>query len=121
LNKKNGGTLGIVSNMVDMQKYVNALVDGDLISDDLQQLRLNCQNQIPGRVLKYGIGIADYNGFFGHNGGIPGFTTSCYKSIDKNCTFLIFYNCQIDSHLPDMLFEHLSSLINPDMNWENVN
>ena len=111
----------IVSNMADMQKYVNALVDGTLISDNLQQLRLNCQNPVPGRVLQYGIGMADYNGFFGHNGGFPGFTTSCYKSIDKNCTFLIFYNCQLNTNLPDMLFEQLSGLIYPDIDWESIN
>lgn len=111
----------IVSNMVDMQKYMNALVDGDLISTDLQQLRLNCQNHLPGTVLSYGIGIFDYNGFFGHNGGFPGFTTSCYKSPERNCTFLIFYNCQLNSNVPDMLFEQLSGLIYPDMDWETLN
>lgn len=111
----------IVSNIADLQKYVNALVDGDLISNDLHQLRLSCQNPVPGRVLNYGIGMADYNGFFGHNGGFPGFTTSCYKSPDKNCTFLIFFNCQLNDNLPDMLFEQISKIIYPDLDWENVN
>jgi len=109
----------IVSNIVDMQKYVEALVDGDLISADLQQLRLNCQNSVLEGILSYGIGMADYNGFFGHNGGFPGFTTSCYKSPDKNCSFLIFYNCQLDNNSPDTLFKELRALIYPDINWGN--
>jgi len=109
----------IVSNIVDMQKYLEALVDGDLISADLQQLRLNCQYTVLEDILSYGIGMADYKGFFGHNGGFPGFTTSCYKSPERDCSFLIFYNCQLDNNSTDLLFKKLSTLIYPDMNWGN--
>lgn len=108
----------IVSTLDDMQIYIDALVDGELISPELQQLRMECQNAVPGHVLKYGIGIADYNGFFGHNGGFPGFTTSCYKSPDKNCSFIIFFNCQLEEYGPDCLYEELSGIIYPDMVWD---
>jgi len=109
----------IVSTIADMQIYVDALVDGDLISSELQQLRLICQHSLPEPNLYYGIGIADYNGFYGHNGGFPGFTTSCYKSPGRDCSIIIFYNCQLNEFEPDDLFEQISSLIYDDITWED--
>jgi len=108
----------IVSSMADMQKYLNALVDGDLLSSEMQQLRLSCQNQVTEKPIKYGLGMADYQKFFGHNGSFPGFTTSCYKSPDKDCSIIIFFNCQLDENVPDMLFEEITAMLYDDICWE---
>jgi D-alanyl-D-alanine carboxypeptidase len=108
----------IVSTLADLQVYVDALINGELISSELQQLRLECQHQVPGKIIKYGIGLVDYNDFYGHNGGFFGFTTSCYKSLEKDCSIIIFYNSYIESNQPDKLFEEIAGIIYPEIIWE---
>ena len=86
----------------ELQLYVERMVEGGYLSDTLQQRRLTDMVNIgPGG---YGLCIVHRGTFFGHNGGCPGFTSSMYHSIDKDCTIIIYFNCQIDAYIPDNLF-----------------
>jgi D-alanyl-D-alanine carboxypeptidase len=85
----------------ELQRYVEAMVEGEFLSDTLQHRRLTdmVENSFGG----YGLCLVHRGTFYGHNGGIPGFTSSMYHSIEKNCTIIIYFNCQLN-YPPDNLF-----------------
>jgi D-alanyl-D-alanine carboxypeptidase len=85
----------------ELQKYVEAMVGGTFLSDTLQHRRLT--DMIESAAGGYGLCIVHRGSFYGHNGGIPGFTSSMYHSNDRNCTIIIYFNCQLD-YPPDNLF-----------------
>jgi D-alanyl-D-alanine carboxypeptidase len=85
----------------ELQKYVEALVGGTFLSDTLQHRRLT--DMIESANGGYGLCLLHRGTFYGHNGGYPGFTSSMYHSIDKNCTIIIYFNCQLN-YPPDNLF-----------------
>jgi len=88
----------------ELQKYVEKLVAGGLLSDSLQNIRLT-KHFIPDDGKNaYGLGIVHRGTFFGHNGGMPGFTSSMYHSNSKNCSIIIYFNCQKTGLIPDDLF-----------------
>jgi len=93
----------------ELQKYVERLVEGGFLSDSLQHRRLT--EMIDFSTGRYGYCICKRGTFFGHNGGCPGFTSSMYHSIDKNCTIIIYFNCQIDSYPPDNLFLRYGNIL----------
>ncbi|NOX87056.1 MAG: beta-lactamase family protein [Chlorobi bacterium] len=101
---------GMVSNIHDLKIYVEALVEGGLLSDSLQQLRLNSFYTIRGDSA-YGIGLFKVHSFIGHNGGIEGYTSVMLHSLEKDATIIILYNCKLSAHRPDDLFlEFLNTL-----------
>ena len=85
----------------ELQKYVEALVEGSYLTSGLQQRRLTEMRDIG--IGKYGLCLFQRGSFYGHNGGCPGFTSSMYHSLSRNCTIIIYFNCQL-SYIPDNLF-----------------
>ena len=85
----------------ELQKYVEAMVEGEFLSDTLQNRRLT--DMVENSVGGYGLCLVHRGSFYGHNGGIPGFTSSMYHSIERNCTIIIYFNCQLN-YPPDNLF-----------------
>jgi D-alanyl-D-alanine carboxypeptidase len=75
---------GCYSTVDDMTRWMPALVNGDLISEDLQRERLDV---IPvtewgmGDSSGYGLGIAAFGDSLGHSGTIPGYST--YVLMDR--------------------------------------
>jgi D-alanyl-D-alanine carboxypeptidase len=73
-----GGAAGaVISTVADMDRWISILLDGEAISAESSQAQ---QTMLP--ILKpdgepsgfgYGMGIADFFGVVGHNGGIDGF------------------------------------------------
>ncbi len=100
----------MTSDIFDLAKYAIALGKGSLISSNLQQKRLNC-SVIEGKEMKYGIGIFEYKGFYGHNGGLPGFTSLMVHSPEKDCTIIIWYNCQLKGDDPTQLLYKIPKMI----------
>lgn len=98
-----------VSSPRELQKYVQTLVEGGLLSENLQHKRLSELHSLaPGTA--YGYNILKRGTFFGHNGGIPGFTSSMYHSKDKNCTIIIYFNFMGELH-PDFLFYRFVNIL----------
>lgn len=73
-----GGAAGaVISTVADMDRWIDVLVDGALLEPATSRAQLDV---LP--ILKpdgepsgmgYGMGVADFAGIVGHNGGIPGF------------------------------------------------
>lgn len=93
----------------ELQKYVQVLVSGGFISDSLQQKRLNDIRMI-NNINGYGLGILKRGSFYGHNGGLPGFTSSMYHSNLKNTTIIIYFNAQLPE-IADMLFLRIVEIL----------
>jgi len=93
----------------ELQKYVQTLVGGGFISDSLQQKRLNDVRMI-NDISGYGIGILKRGSFYGHNGGLPGFTSSMYHSNLRNTTIIIYFNSQLPE-IPDVLFLRIVEIL----------
>ncbi len=93
----------------ELQKYVQTIVEGGFLSDSLQQKRITeLQYLEPNKA--YGYAILKRGSFFGHNGALPGYTTSMYHSIAKNCTVIIYFNSLTDIH-PDSLFFRFMNIL----------
>lgn len=99
-----------ISDIYELKKYVKALVDGEFLSDETQQKRMVC----PESNSFYGLGILNYKGFYGHNGSMPGYTSLMIYSPERNCTIIVWYNCQLDDALPFILMQLIPELIYSD-------
>lgn len=97
----------------ELQKYVEALVGGGLLSDVLQQKRINDMIALAPKV-GYGLCLLKRGSFYGHNGAIFGFTSSMYHSIEKNATVIIYFNCQLNDLHPDFLFARFMRILYGD-------
>jgi D-alanyl-D-alanine carboxypeptidase len=99
-----------VSDIYELKKYVKALVDGEFLSAETQQKRMVC----PETNSHYGLGILNYKDFYGHNGSMPGYTSLMMYSPERNCTMIVWYNCQLDDATPDILMKLIPELIYSD-------
>jgi len=68
-----GGAGALQSTIGDLRTWLHALIDGSLLSPDLQQERLTFPPaEKPGQ-MRYGLGIANMDGWIGHDGAILGY------------------------------------------------
>ena len=109
-----GAAGSAISDIFELKTYAEALVDGYFLSDELQQHRLK-GHEMAGTDKKYGMGIFSYDNFYGHNGGYPGFTSLMMHSSERNCTIIIWFNCQLDEMDPTMLLPEVAKIIYPDI------
>lgn len=93
----------------ELQKYVEDMVGGSMLSGALQQKRLDDLIAISD-ITGYGLGILKRDTFFGHNGALPGFSSSMYHCNVNNCTIIIYFNCLSDLH-SDFLFYRFRDIL----------
>jgi D-alanyl-D-alanine carboxypeptidase len=96
----------------ELQKYAEALVGGDFLSKELHQRQLN-DMIVLSPLGAYGLCLLRRGSFYGHNGAVPGYTSSMYHSNEKQCTIIIYFNCQLDV-MPDLLFGKFVKLMYED-------
>lgn len=86
-----------ISTATDLADYVEALVGGGLLSDELQQRRLDSLVPIdpenPGAA-GYGWGIASFGPMIGHDGSMPGFQSFMAHDPDTDLTIIVLANIQ---------------------------
>lgn len=104
-----------ISKLSELKVYVEALTQGTFLSDTLQQHRLICHDIGDPHGRKYGMGIMEYKGYYGHNGALPGYTSLMMHSPELNCTIIIWYNSQINNSVPTDLLYVIPKLIYPDL------
>lgn len=93
----------------ELQRYVEALVGGELLSPVMQRKRLEDMRELAPR-LAYGLGLFRRGSFYGHNGTVTGYTSSMYHSNLHDCTVIIYFNGMLELH-PDYLFERFMFLL----------
>ena len=101
----------MISNVYDVRTWVEKLIDGGMISDSLQQQRFTGKTLGNGLVT-YGLGIYNYtaNDMWGHNGGLPGYTSVMMRDKSKDRTIIVFYNVQ-GHPSPEPLFMLIENLL----------
>jgi len=86
----------VVSNFNDLEKWANALFTGKgILKPATEQLRRNSIiHNIPPNTatVGYGIGIGDRDGWWGHDGDIPGYTTVIFHNYSLNTTVIVEVN-----------------------------
>jgi len=109
----------MISNINDLTIWSKALSDGTLLSDTMQAERMKLVPTYVMDFMKYGLGILDFVGFSGHNGGITGFNTSMYYNEEKNALFILNVNMfGRQGGVSDKIFTGLAKVIYPDMPWK---
>lgn len=96
----------------EMQRYVEQLVGGGLLSDTLQNRRLNDMQYVGGLFGNYGLGLLKNGSFYGHGGTLWGFTSVIFHSNEKNSTIVIYFNCDLETTIhPLNLFQRYAEIL----------
>ncbi len=104
----------IISDIHNTRKWVEMLIDGDMLSDSLHQQRFTGKS-IGGGVT-YGLAIftRGYN-MWGHNGGLPGYTSVMMRHRTLDFTIVVFCNWQNSEVTPDNVYKKLVKVVYPDI------
>ncbi|MCF8229457.1 MAG: beta-lactamase family protein [Bacteroidales bacterium] len=86
----------MISTLWDLKTYVEALNWGTFLSDSLQKRRMAKKVLLQKPGIYYSIGAAWFWDYYGHNGGLPGFASTMLHSNEKNCTIIVWFNCNLD-------------------------
>jgi len=87
-----GWTAGAaISTLHDLQIWAKALAMGKLLKPATQKERLTWYTQLPGP-RGYGLAIADFTGFVGHNGQLPGYQSFEGYMQAKDETIIVLTN-----------------------------
>ncbi len=88
---------GMVSNLFDLKRAAPTLGTGRPLLDPAWQRRREQWVTLPpnSRRQRYGIGLLDFHGWIGHNGGIPGYTTICWYLPQRRITLVVEVNSDI--------------------------
>jgi D-alanyl-D-alanine carboxypeptidase len=87
-----GGAM--VSNLEDIRTWVEALAAGTLLDEQMHDEQLKTVDGGPN--LKYGLGIADIAGYWGHDGSIFGFNSIMMRDPDKDATIVVLCNKSVN-------------------------
>jgi D-alanyl-D-alanine carboxypeptidase len=86
---------GAISTVEDMKTYVTALVDGGLLDPATQKIRMDSiqpSNPAAPTAAGYGLGIAQFDQLYGHDGQIPGYMTFMGHDPKTGLTIVIATN-----------------------------
>lgn len=105
---------GMVSNLEDIKTWVEALVDGTFLSSDLQKQRFTSAYSMNQNM--YGLGMFTMGGnMWGHNGGLPGYTSIMMHHRTRKITMVLFFNWQHPNIKPDGLYKRLLHVVHPEL------
>ncbi|MFD3934859.1 serine hydrolase domain-containing protein [Streptomyces sp. NPDC058611] len=107
-----------ISTLDDLHAWVPALVDGRLLTPATQAQRMRTEPVgVPG--ISYGLGIADVNGWLGHNGELPGYETIAAQLPQDKTTMVIMVNSDMDEggSYSTTLGKAVTEVITPDHLW----
>jgi D-alanyl-D-alanine carboxypeptidase len=115
---------GVVSTVPDLLHAARMFGTGrPLLSSSTQRQRTEWVRFPPNsRIQQYGLGVLGFNGWIGHNGGIPGYTTIAWYLPQKRMSLVVSVNSDI--HLgpkrPNYAYEpaseiahHLTRILSP--------
>lgn len=99
----------VYSTPKELQRYAEALIEGEFLSAAMQQKRLTEVNEIAPNAA-YGYCLLKRGSFYGHNGTVFGYTSSMYHSKARSSTIVIYFNSMLELH-PDYLFNRIVNLL----------
>jgi CubicO group peptidase (beta-lactamase class C family) len=81
-----------ISTLQDLRIWVKALATGEFLSPETQRERLTYVSPAPAPDVNYGLAIADFAGFIGHDGQIPGYNTFMGYNPETGATIIVLTN-----------------------------
>ncbi len=110
-----GAAGAMVSNLHDLRIWAAELARGALLSERMQQERLRTVPLTPGAAVSYGLGIADVDGYLGHNGTILGYNSAMFFLPETGATIVVEINrSDLDTDHATPLFGELAKALYPD-------
>ncbi|MEU9148788.1 serine hydrolase domain-containing protein [Streptomyces sp. NPDC048349] len=115
----------IISTMDDLRSWVPTLVNGRLPGGD-RLLEPGTQAQRLRAVptgypdVGYGLGIADVDGWIGHNGELPGYETIAARLPQARATLVIVVNSDVDGksgNLSSLIGNTVTKIVTPEHVW----
>ncbi|MDE3241597.1 MAG: beta-lactamase family protein [Nitrospirota bacterium] len=103
----------MISNVNDLKAYAKAIGTGSLVGKKMQAEQLKMMPVVPGSDMKYGLGLAEYKGWLGHRGEVPGYDISMYYSPELDATFVVCLNRTPNSVQSDALLFGLAKIVYP--------
>ncbi len=97
----------VISTLSDLMVYAPLLTDGLMISEESHVFRMSREIETDIEGGYYGPGILRWKSFYGHLGGLPGFTSLLLRDPNRKITLIILYNCQLDAYQPAQLAERI--------------
>ncbi|MFJ3204774.1 serine hydrolase domain-containing protein [Streptomyces sp. NPDC086989] len=115
----------MISTIEDLHTWVPTVVSGRLPDGDrllkpatqAQRLRMLPTGH-PG--LGYGLGIADFAGWVGHNGELPGYETIAVRLPQDRATLVIVVNSDVDGkfgNLSSLIANRITKIVTPKHVW----
>ena len=83
-----------ISTAADLTTYVEALIGGGLLSDELQQRRLDSVKAVGSAGAGYGLALASFGPMLGHDGSLPGFTSFMAHDPRTSTTLIVLTTLQ---------------------------
>ena len=105
----------MISDMDDMQRWVNLYVTGKTNGVATQQARLKCIPIGHGN-LSFGLGIGCSAGWYGYTGGLPGYNTAGYYFPAEHVTIIAWVTLQADKPAPGVanaIFRDIARIMTP--------
>ena len=81
-----------ISTLQDLRVWVEALATGELLSPEIQRERLTYVSPAPSPEVNYGLAVADFAGFIGHDGQIPGYNSFMGHNPENGATIIVLTN-----------------------------
>jgi len=103
----------MISSVNDLKIYAKALGTGSLVGKKMQAEQMKMIPVAPGSDMKYGLGLAEYKGWLGHRGEVPGYDVSMYYSPELDATFVVALNRIPNSVQSDALLLSLAKIVYP--------
>lgn len=83
----------MISNLDDLETWARAVAGGDLLSEETQKERLSWVDaEMGGLDFQYGLGIGHVEGFVGHGGDVPGYSSALFHDTEKDATVVVLLN-----------------------------
>jgi len=81
-----------ISTTNDLARYVEALVEGELLGEQMQRERIASVQPIDPDSPAYGQAIVKYGELYGHTGELPGYNTFMGHDPDRDLTLIVWAN-----------------------------
>lgn len=105
----------IVSNLFDLRDWAKLLATGALLSDSIQDLRMDWidVNSTVDPYMSYGLGLINEGNFIGYYGAIPGYNASMFYLPSQDATIVVLLNRSSDHNVSLDIFRELSAILFP--------
>ncbi|MBV1852965.1 serine hydrolase domain-containing protein [Catellatospora tritici] len=107
-----GAAGAMVSNLADLRVWAKALAEGSLLSETMRRERLRTVPLAANAGVSYGLGIADWGGWLGHNGTILGYNAAMFYDPKTGSVIIVETNrSSLTSDVATPLFTELAKTV----------